>query len=409
MDRHGKLAIVVSVHGIRTRGLWQRKLVPILNRAGYHAAPLDYGRFGVLRLLVPALRRRKIDWFRDQWGNSTEGYPARHIIAHSFGTYIVSRAFEIYPELRCDRLILCGSIVRCDYSWELLQARGQVQRVLNDFGKLDVWSRFVEWVVEDAGPSGAVGFKSDSPALVQREHPEFRHSDYFYKENFEQNWLRFLGAEDPPLQLPRLSKGRNVRYFIVRALVGVITLSAMILGVQSLIRRYNRDEGTIERPPGQDGTVQERVTQSDPIESTVQPIQVPEEIPPVDVPSDPIEPTVQPVEVPEEIPPVGVPGGVQNDEPLRVGGDVTRPEKISGPNPAYTEMARAARVTGTVIIDAIIDESGNVIKARVLKGLPMDLDRAAVEAIQNWKFKPATLHGRPVKVYYTLSVNFNVE
>jgi len=59
--------------------------------------------------------------------------------------------------------------------------------------------------------------------------------------------------------------------------------------------------------------------------------------------------------------------------------------------------------------EAIIDTGGNVTNVRVLKGLPMGLDRAAVEAVQKWKFKPATLEGRPVKVYYVLTVNFQVQ
>jgi TonB family protein len=95
--------------------------------------------------------------------------------------------------------------------------------------------------------------------------------------------------------------------------------------------------------------------------------------------------------------------------PYRVGDNVTRPEKISGLSPAYTEAARKARVQGVVIIEAIIDEAGNVTDARVLKGLPMGLDQSAYEAVKTWKFKPATLDGQPVKVYYTLTVNFQVQ
>jgi TonB family protein len=102
-------------------------------------------------------------------------------------------------------------------------------------------------------------------------------------------------------------------------------------------------------------------------------------------------------------------GAPPADEPRRVGEGVTRPEKISGSPPAYTELARRARVTGVVILEAIIDEQGNVTNVNVLKGLPMGLDRAAVEAVQTWKFKPATFEGRPVKVYYTLTVNFQVD
>ena len=96
-------------------------------------------------------------------------------------------------------------------------------------------------------------------------------------------------------------------------------------------------------------------------------------------------------------------------EPYRVGGGVTRPEKIAGSPPVYTEMARKAKVMGVVIVEAIIDEEGNVTNSRVLKGLPMGLDRSAQEAIETWKFKPATFEGRPVRVYYVLTVNFKVE
>jgi TonB family protein len=95
--------------------------------------------------------------------------------------------------------------------------------------------------------------------------------------------------------------------------------------------------------------------------------------------------------------------------PRRVGEGVSRPEKISGAPPVYTELARKAGVTGVVIIESIIDEEGNVTNAQVLKGLPMGLDEASLEAVRAWKFKPARFEGRPVKVYYTLTVNFDID
>lgn len=108
-----------------------------------------------------------------------------------------------------------------------------------------------------------------------------------------------------------------------------------------------------------------------------------------------------PASLAQEAPPAG--------PPYRVGGNVTRPEKISGRPPVYIEAARMARLMGVVIIEAVIDEQGNVTQPRVLKGLPMGLSEAAVEAVQSWKFKPATLDGRPVPVYYVLTINFQVE
>lgn len=83
--------------------------------------------------------------------------------------------------------------------------------------------------------------------------------------------------------------------------------------------------------------------------------------------------------------------------PFRVGGEVTRPEKIAGAPPVYTVEARKARITGVVILEAVIDEQGNVTDVKVLKGLPGGLDQSAMEAVRTWKFNPATLDGRPVE------------
>jgi len=108
--------------------------------------------------------------------------------------------------------------------------------------------------------------------------------------------------------------------------------------------------------------------------------------------------------------PVGVAlAGPPDVTPYRVGGEVSTPVKISGAAPVYTEEARRARVTGVVILEAVIDAGGNVTETKVLKGLPMGLDRAAAEAVQSWKFSPARLNDKAVPVHYILTVNFTVE
>lgn len=93
--------------------------------------------------------------------------------------------------------------------------------------------------------------------------------------------------------------------------------------------------------------------------------------------------------------------------PMRVEGDVRRPEILRQVKPEYVEKARRARTTGTVVVEAIIDDEGCVRNVRPLKELPDGLTEAAMTAIRQWVFSPATLEGRPVKVYYVLTVNFH--
>ncbi|HEV2853758.1 MAG TPA: TonB family protein [Thermoanaerobaculia bacterium] len=101
--------------------------------------------------------------------------------------------------------------------------------------------------------------------------------------------------------------------------------------------------------------------------------------------------------------------GVADDQPIRFTVGMTRPVPVHQVQPRYTENARRAGVQGMVTVEAIIDEQGNVDNVRVLRGLPMGLDREAAAAIQQWKFKPAMMGSRPVKVYFTLTVNFTIQ
>jgi protein TonB len=102
-------------------------------------------------------------------------------------------------------------------------------------------------------------------------------------------------------------------------------------------------------------------------------------------------------------------GAGDQNAPLRVGGDVKAPTVTSKPEPKYTEPARHARVTGVVVVEAVINRQGAVEDVKVLKGLPMGLSEEAVAAVRRWRFKPGTLNGEPVDVIFSLTVNFKMD
>ncbi len=116
-----------------------------------------------------------------------------------------------------------------------------------------------------------------------------------------------------------------------------------------------------------------------------------------------------PYDEPDFVIPEAPPAPPEPEGPIAVGGDVMKPVKVYAPPPDYTEIARKTRTEGLVIVQAIIDKHGDVTNVRVLKPLPMGLTEEAVKAIKQWKFKPATLGGKPVDVYYNLTINFQLQ
>jgi TonB family protein len=87
-------------------------------------------------------------------------------------------------------------------------------------------------------------------------------------------------------------------------------------------------------------------------------------------------------------------------------GKVSRPVPVFRPSPGYTEGALAAHLRGTVIAESIIDGEGCVENVKILKSLDPDLDQNVLDTLRYWAFLPAAVDGHPVKVFFTLTVNF---
>lgn len=83
------------------------------------------------------------------------------------------------------------------------------------------------------------------------------------------------------------------------------------------------------------------------------------------------------------------------------------PDPISRAEPEYPGIAREARVEGTVFVQALVDTSGRVVSVRVIKSIPM-LDRAALECVRQWRFKPAQSRGRLMSVWVGIPIRFQL-
>lgn len=97
----------------------------------------------------------------------------------------------------------------------------------------------------------------------------------------------------------------------------------------------------------------------------------------------------------------------RNEPPRHVGGVIRPPDKMVHVSPRYPAIARAAKVEGTVILEAVISATGHVEDIRVLRSVQL-LDDAAIEAVRQWRFTPTFLNGEPIPVVMTVTVTFTL-
>lgn len=170
--------ILVLIHGIRTDGAWQREVQQQFQGvANLQVHDLGYDvvtgmqlagpfRSGPVNKIVRDIRRLKDE----------EPLARISVIAHSFGTYIVSRILEEHPDISFEKIVLSGSLIKRNYPWDR-NARGmRKSSIVNDVGVRDIWPLIASCSTWGYGSTGRVGFKS---ATVTDRYFDYAHSDFF--------------------------------------------------------------------------------------------------------------------------------------------------------------------------------------------------------------------------------------
>ena len=91
-----------------------------------------------------------------------------------------------------------------------------------------------------------------------------------------------------------------------------------------------------------------------------------------------------------------------------IGGPVKPPVLIRSVTPSITSAMRTARMSGNVEVNLVLDESGIPTEVHAVRSLGQDFDEAAVTAVRQYRFKPATRDGHPVKVSMYVNVSFKI-
>lgn len=102
-------------------------------------------------------------------------------------------------------------------------------------------------------------------------------------------------------------------------------------------------------------------------------------------------------------------GSATMPQRIRVGGNVQAANLIRKVTPAYPQSAKADRVEGTVIMNAVISKEGDILSLeQVNKQVDSRLADAAMAAVRDWKYKPTLLNGQPIEVVTQIDVNFTL-
>jgi periplasmic protein TonB len=99
----------------------------------------------------------------------------------------------------------------------------------------------------------------------------------------------------------------------------------------------------------------------------------------------------------------GTGGGVYH-----AGGDVSMPQLVSKVEPEYSEEARKAKYSGTVLLSIVVDEHGLPRNIKVIRPVGLGLDEKAIDAVSRWRFRPGLKGGRAVAVQANIEVSFRL-
>lgn len=190
---------VFMVHGIRTAGDWMESVGRLLRSSdlSVNTVPVGYKFLDVFSFLLPVpwIRNRIIKRIGRELVRQFELPTTKKlsIVAHSFGTYIVTQALLRNAKVKAHCVVLCGSVVSGGF--DLSKLDPQLRdidpnypgfRVLNDCGWRDIWPVFAETITWGFGSSGRFGFQSGS--AKDRFH-DLAHSDFFTDEFVKEFWV----------------------------------------------------------------------------------------------------------------------------------------------------------------------------------------------------------------------------
>ncbi|MCR9565044.1 response regulator, partial [Vibrio alginolyticus] len=211
--------LCLTVHGIRTKGIWQDSLKSSISKnvGDIKVWPYDYGYFDMVSFFLPMLRFFSTHFFKKRLKACLDHNRDKdiYIFCHSFGTYLVVKSLNSllknneYKNVK--KIILSGSVLKSSFNFKKI-LEGTDASIINDCGESDYILTASQIFVPNMGMAGKVGFRGFNDDRVINRYFDGGHSHYFDDEsNFiEKYWIPLFFGNNV---VERINKTTRDSYF----------------------------------------------------------------------------------------------------------------------------------------------------------------------------------------------------
>jgi hypothetical protein len=227
--------LIIFIHGIRDPGYWQQDLKKLFEAEGFIAVPIGYGVFDIARFIL-GIRKRAIEDVKlkiksiidSHTDEATRAVPEVTILAHSFGTYIVSQVLDEDTTIDIKRLVMCGGIVSQNFRWDkLVRLNGQFGervQIINEHSARDVWPLMASHITLGFGPSGTIGCQNDDN--VQERGHNLYHGGYLNRAFAEKFWMPTIARNEPLVPSDAVASVPLLNSMLMRSPVTILQVAA---------------------------------------------------------------------------------------------------------------------------------------------------------------------------------------
>jgi CheY-like chemotaxis protein len=196
--------VIISVHGIRTKGDWQKNLEELVDHELENTILRNYkyNYFSASKLLFSKFRDKTAEGFQSRILFELNKYPEAKVtfVAHSFGTYIVAMFLKLLPvdaDFTVERIIFVSSVLKDSFDWNEIKKTTPIGSIINECGYKDnvlLLSRYFCRGLGMAGRSGFIGID------IHNRYYKGKHDFFYKKENFfKKQWLPLFDGRIEPV------------------------------------------------------------------------------------------------------------------------------------------------------------------------------------------------------------------